>query len=285
MSSSVSYHVVNIEAPASEVDLLSGLLHTLGCLGVEEIPGGKTQLKTYFADTLSLNELLKKIKKSLDREYPMTGTTISLNTTPFQAQTFEPIELVKNVWIVPPPDMPTETKIETGKKLIIRPGAAFGTGRHESTQLAAEGIEYCRGAASSAPTILDVGTGSGILAIFATSLGFHPVHAAEIDAEGRINATENFELNHCSIPLVDDISKLIEKNEKYDVIVANILAPTIIHLKPQLESLLKPGGKMILSGIVESESEQIEKAFEKLKLVCRLKKNEWVCYCYEEGEE
>ena len=305
MASTASYHVIAINSPSTDTDFISGVLHTLGCLGIEEVSDsqpGLSHLKTYFDETLSLPLLLKNIKERIGPDSQVEGITISLNTTPFQAQTFEPIELVENVWIVPPNDMPTETKIESGEKLIIRPGAAFGTGRHESTQLSAEAIQsilplLCPSTLlrmvslsnhkeglgevdrASTKSLLDVGTGSGILAIFATMKGFRPVNAVEIDAEGRMNATENFELNNLSIQLFEDISQV---KEKQDVIVANILAPTIIHLKPQIEFLLKPKGVMIFSGIVESEGEQIEKNFAAYKLVRRLKKNEWVCYTYEE---
>ena len=295
---SSSYHVVVMELPNESVELTEAVLYSHGCLGLEEIEAGPgmTRLKTYFNDREPVSRFVNFLSTLLPQAENLHGTTISLSDIRFQAQTFEPIELVPGVWIVPPDDMPTETKVESGRKIIIRPGAAFGTGRHESTQLAAgmlssvynsprphampawRGPLILRGGDQGVESLLDIGTGSGILAIHARKLGIPHVKAVEIDELACINARENFELNHVAdMKLYSDLSQV---KGIFDVIVANILTPTIIHLKEPMKNLLGKNGTLILAGITESEGNQIEQAFTDCKLAKRTRKKEWLCYCF-----
>ncbi len=278
---SQAFHVITLHLPSDQVDFAAGFLYQEGCLGIEEQEwGDETRLKVYFDDSIEVTERVKKISDTLPAT-SVSHTTIALNSNHFKPHTFEPLELVPGTWIIPPNDMPTESRVESGKKLIIRPGAAFGTGRHESTQLASEGIEYVVNKKGVNFKMLDIGTGSGILAIFGKMKKISVVDAVEIDAEARINATENFELNQLKdIRLFADIAEVNEKTEKYDLIVANILAPTIIFLQKQMEARLNTNGTVILSGIVESEGTSIEEAFKDYTLIQRFKKNEWVSYVY-----
>lgn len=89
---------------------------------------------------------------------------------------------------------------------------------------------------------------------------------------------ENFQLNGIkTIHLYSDLSQV---KGSFEVIVANILTPTIIHLKKQMTSLINEGGSIILSGITVEEGPRIEKAFSGFDLLEKNQKNEWVCFCY-----
>lgn len=291
--SSLSYHVVVMELPDEAAELTEAVLYSRGCLGLEEEDAGpgRLRLKSWFDDKEPLSLFVSELSSLLPQAENLHGTTISLADIRFQAQTFEPIELAPGVWIVPPDDMPTETKVQSGQKIIIRPGAAFGTGRHESTQLAAEMIQdVCRGDPCDRPImmgehkvrpygLLDIGTGSGILAIHARKLGIPRVEAVEIDELAQINARENFGLNGCAdLPLFSDLS---EVKGPFDVIAANIVTPTIIHLKETMKSLLRTPGVLVLSGITDSEGEKIEESFRDFELLWRMQKKEWLCYGYQ----
>lgn len=271
------YHVITIEVSDEQNEMAQFRLYQNDCLGLEEkdLGAGRVCLKAYFDGRAPLSEFIAQLSSDLPDVIKIDGVSISSQSPIFKPVPFDPIELIKNFWIIPPADMPTETKPGIGETLIIRPGMAFGTGRHESTQLAAGLIKKI----GSAATLLDIGTGSGVLAIFAQKIGFKNVETVEIDADARDNAAENFELNGMAgLPIYHDI---IEVKQSYDVVVANILAPTIIYLKDQLLRVMTPGGYLILSGIIEPEAPQIEAAFADLKLVEKVHDKEWVGFCYQ----
>ena len=274
-----TFQVITLEVTEDHVDLVSGLLHNEGSLGVEEIKAGNNvRLKSYHSEDTIVPTLVSSVQDYCPQCQLIDSVKISLSQIPFQAASFEPIELTQDIWIVPPDDMPTETKIESGRSLIIRPGAAFGTGRHESTQLASENLFQNKPLATSHKSLLDIGTGSGVLSILGKMIGFDPVVAVEIDDEARVNAAENFELNgYVDIKLFDNLNKI---EGSYDVIVANILAPTLIYLKTRMLHLLAPGGTLIMSGLVVSEEEAVKKSFEDTKYIARLQRNEWVSLVY-----
>lgn len=137
----------------------------------------------------------------------------------------------------------------------------------------------CRGEHKVRPYgLLDIGTGSGILAIHARKLGIPRVETVEIDELAQINARENFELNgYGDLSLASDLSQV---QGPFDVIVANILTPTIMHLKETMKGLLKANGTLILAGITDTEGGEIEEAFRDFELRERTQKKEWVCYAY-----
>lgn len=277
--SSQTYQVVTIELPEEQVDLVSGLLHHEGSMGVEEVKAGNlVRLKSYHSEETQAPLLLEAVQKFCPESRLVETVKINLSQFTFQAAPFEPIQLTKDVWIVPPDDMPIQDKPPSGRSLIIRPGAAFGTGRHESTQLAAENMELALQKHASPVSLLDIGTGSGVLAILGRMLGCSSVVAVEIDDEARINAAENFELNQCAdIKLYDNLGKI---DGRFEVIVANILAPTLIYLKTRMLHLLSDSGVLIMSGLVVSEEEAVKKAFEDARYVGRLQRNEWVSLVY-----
>ncbi len=279
--SSQTFQVITIELSEDQTDLISGLLHNEGSLGVEEIKhGSKIRIKSYHEESLQASELMELIHSYCPDCLLVDAVKISLSQVPFQPASFEPLELTKNFWIIPPADMPTESNVTEGQTLIIRPGAAFGTGRHESTQLASEALLHFLkevGTPHFKNHLIDIGTGSGVLSIFAKILGAQSVVAVEIDEEARLNAAENFELNKTSVELFGNLNKV---DGQFDVIVANILAPTLIYLKTRMKHLLSPDGILIMSGVVQNEEEQILKNFSEFTLVKKWQKNEWVCFAY-----
>ena len=139
----------------------------------------------------------------------------------------------------------------------IDPGMAFGTGTHETTALCIELIEkYYRGG-----KLLDVGTGSGILAIAAALLGAADVVAVDIDPDAVRVAKENVALNGLSGRISVREGDLLQGlNERFDFAAANILAPVIRLLAAPLTAHLNPGGLFVCSGIIEEAAADVEKA-------------------------
>ncbi len=142
------------------------------------------------------------------------------------------------------------------------PGAAFGTGTHETTRLCEKLLESA--VTPGCPT-LDIGTGSGILAICAKKLGAGRTVAVDIDETAVRVARENCERNGCDV--VCAVSDLLSNENaltgRYGVICANIVADVVKRLAPRLGRYLSPGGRVILSGIICEREREVAEEYEK----------------------
>jgi len=165
-----------------------------------------------------------------------------------------------------------------GQQVIeIDPGMAFGTGTHPTTAMCVQLLENHLQAGDS---VLDVGTGSGILLIAAAKLGAGRLNGVDSDPIAVAIARENLDLN--AIPkeeaelrcghLVDTVA------ERFDVVVANILADVIVELLDQVPAVLAPGGRFICSGIIQGRREEVlhKMAACGLHLIESLERDEWV---------
>jgi len=192
---------------------------------------------------------------------------------------FEPFNLVGEHWVVPSwlpsPVSPDQT-------LLIDPGMAFGTGTHATTKMASAFLNKVAKELvdRSELALLDVGTGTAILAMLAHRLGFGLVAGLEIDPEARRVARENIKLNN--MEEIDIRDQLIEEiDDTFDVVIANIIDGVLIQLKADLIRVLNPGGHLFLTGILlEREDHFFENFIEGsgLKVIRRLEKDEWVGY-------
>ena len=274
---SSTYHVIHLQVPRDRCDVVQGKLYDQECLGLEEEEvKGKTQLKAYFPAFLSLGVLLEELKKDCPDITRIEGATIHLSQDSLRQMAFDPFEMIPDVWIAPPPDLQKTDPIKNHHTIMIRPGMAFGTGKHETTALIAQALLDLK---SRPQSLLDIGTGSGILAILAHQLKTSKIDAVEIDPDARNNALENFHLNKTeTISLYQNID---EVTSKYDVILANILTPTLLHLKDKILSLLNPSGRLLLSGITDEEGKQIKEAFQHLKQINSTEKGGWLCLSYQ----
>ena len=139
----------------------------------------------------------------------------------------------------------------------LDPGMAFGTGQHATTQLALELLEI---AIADTDVVADIGTGSGILSIAAAKLGAKRVDAVDLDETTIPIAQSNIQLNK-----VDSVIRLYQgdglnalERQKYPLIVANIPTKVLLPMIPRCPKFLEPGGRLILSGILATETQQIE---------------------------
>ncbi len=177
------------------------------------------------------------------------------------------------LWRVVPP---WYVESENSREIILRvnPGAGFGTGTHETTQLCLTALAEVN--PSSGGTALDFGSGSGILAIGAAKLGYS-VRAVEIDPLAVENARENAELN--GVTAVSFHLELSEfELEAVDLVLANILRPVLLEFAPELTRRMKPRASLILSGLIERDVDDVIRAYQNLlpeHSVRQLDKNEW----------
>jgi ribosomal protein L11 methyltransferase len=165
---------------------------------------------------------------------------------------FGPIRVAEALWIVPswhePPD-PQATVVR------LDPGLAFGTGSHASTRLV---LSFLRKSIHGGERVLDYGCGSGILAIVAAMLGAADVAAVDIDPQALATARENASANSVRLRVMAPEAL---PAETYDVVLANILAGPLIALEPQLASRTRAGGRLALSGILESQAAEVIAAY------------------------
>jgi len=173
--------------------------------------------------------------------------------------------------------------------VILDPGLSFGTGQHPTTAFCLQQIvaavcdrrSRLPQVAASSKSFLDIGTGSGILAIAAAKLGCHPVHAFDYDADSVRVARANARANRVQPSLIiehGDVSKLrLRPARKYDLICSNLISDLLIAEKRRIAAQLNRGGTLVLAGILKKEFPQVQKAYEKLglKLVCSRSGKEW----------
>ncbi len=179
-----------------------------------------------------------------------------------------------------------EVKEEDKDKMIIHidPGTAFGTGMHETTQLC---IRQLRKYVTSETQLLDVGTGSGILSIIALKMGAKHAIGTDLDPCAVPAVGENKEVNGIAAEdfemmignIIDD--KEVQDQvgyEKYDIVVANILADVLVPLTPVIINQMKPGGIYITSGIIDEKEETVTEAVKAagLEIVEITYQGEWV---------
>lgn len=169
--------------------------------------------------------------------------------------------------------------------LLIDPALAFGSGHHESTNMC---LALLSELARNGMNALDVGCGSGILSIAMKKLGAK-VSACDTDEQAVTATQQNAEKNGVQIDKIwlGSVSSLNEQGlnksaqPQFDLIVANIIADVILILSADLKKALKPGGKLVLSGILEKYKDRIEQAFSDLNFVQMKKQNEWLSFVYE----
>ena len=195
---------------------------------------------------------------------------------------FKPLRVGKHLLIVPT----WETAEQLSDDLVLRidPGMAFGTGGHETTRLCLELLENVmeKDALLTPPSLLDLGTGSGILAMAACLLGAGRVLALEIDPDAVVVARENLALNQLSDQVECGTTALESLTESFDIILANILAEELVRLAPHLADRLCDGGSLILSGILAEKESLVRQGFasHQLKYCRTVRDGEWVAMLY-----
>ena len=187
---------------------------------------------------------------------------------------FHTVNITDNIIIKPSWD---DYEASEGETVIeIDPGMAFGTGTHETTALCVEFLEkYVPGKKK----LLDIGCGSGILMLIGKRLGAEKVVGIDIDRNVKDVVIENFEKNNIKDNYEIIIGDLVEDiNEKYDLVVSNILVDVLTELLENIEKTLEKGATIIFSGIIKNKEEEFLRKTKEHNLVeiDRNEKNNWV---------
>ncbi|MDA3057114.1 50S ribosomal protein L11 methyltransferase [Campylobacter sp. VBCF_05 NA6] len=163
--------------------------------------------------------------------------------------------------------------------ILIDPALAFGSGHHESTNMCLQILSEITKEGTKA---LDVGCGSGILSIAMKKLGAN-VSACDTDEQATDASVQNAQKNGVSLDKIWTGS-IAGAGEKYDLVVANIIADVILILASDLKNALNSGAHLVLSGILENYKDRIKSVFSDLRFVKMEQKNEWCSFVYEKGE-
>ena len=177
---------------------------------------------------------------------------------------FKPRLVGRRIVVAPPWDRPKPE----GNQLVIviDPGQAFGTGQHASTQLVLRRLERLAQRDSLPAEALDMGRGSGILAIAAHLLGVGQVEAIDIDPEAIKATAENARLNHVDTGINASQTPLAGLDKQYPLVLANLTAQELMQLAQPLAARLAPGGEMVLSGVLVDQIQEVRKVFAELGL-------------------
>ena len=169
---------------------------------------------------------------------------------------FQPMSVGEKLLINP--SWFTDTDPKGRLMMNIDPGLAFGTGKHETTQLCMEALErYVKGGEK----VLDVGCGSGILGIAAVMLGADSAFGIDIDEVAVRTANENAAVNHVDDKVSAITGDLVDKVDgKYDIVVANIVADAIIALSASVSNFMTDEAVYIISGIIDTRAEDVKNA-------------------------
>jgi len=188
-----------------------------------------------------------------------------------------PVRVGSRVILTPPERHPVLDGSDIA--VMLRPGASFGCGQHPTTRLAIQGIEYalethriCDGIPNA--TLLDIGTGSGVLAICALKMGIHRAMGTDMDPCAIAEAGENAKINGLSQRFTVLDVPAEEINGQFHLITANLRYPTLARLCPYIATHIPENGAAILSGIREDEADEIKSIYAGLNLACRWEKSE-----------
>ena len=141
----------------------------------------------------------------------------------------------------------------------LDPGLAFGTGTHPTTRLC---LEYLDAHAPPAGVVVDYGCGSGVLALAAIKLGARQALAFDIDPQALVATFDNAGCNRVADRLqihasAEDLAEVVRTQGGADLVLANILAGPLCELAPQLVAMLKPGGRLVLAGLLDAQADEV----------------------------
>lgn len=274
--------------PKKQVDDFTAKLMDFGWLGnfekmdldpEAEARREQSELKVYFADKSDVTSLQIKLKafetktiklKSIKR-IPQEDWALSWK------KYFKPFFLTQEIVIRPS----WETYVPQGAEKVVTldPGMAFGTGQHDTTKFCAEFICELKKNHPDLKSLLDMGCGSGILALIAKKLGFEKVIGLDTDPIAIETAKENLKRNP-DCKEIDFRTGAVTAPLQFDVVVANIIAETLCDLHDDLIEQMSPNGFLILSGIMPERASLVKEKFSDLKLVGEKKSKDWHAYLY-----
>jgi len=291
-----SWLAIFLLIPKKFGEAISNFLIEQGASGIEEIDEDLNweRVKAYFLQDGKEGRVLRALPrylKSIQRIHPeFSHFKLEITSIPEQdwgenwKRFFKPFKVTPRLVVRPPW---SKIRPKRGRISIeINPGMAFGTGTHATTKLclrALEGVLQKKGF-----SVLDVGTGSGILSIVAARLGAKEVLGLDIDGVAVENARENVKKNSVSNIVKIGKGRIGDIQKRFNVVVANIDLRSLRRMRMPLLRHLTKKGFLILAGILEGEKERFRQHYLKtglLKLVKMAQEGEWVCFIFKKKQK
>ena len=253
----MGYYELEIAAPLESREVLISMLHDVGCLGLTESESG---LLAYFHDDTGIEKIadnvtsFRAILRDSGFPYAFSFNCIHMPDRDWNEtwkKSIVSIDVGEALTITPPWEGPTEGRVS----LIIDPGMAFGTGHHETTKTCLGLIERLS-MEIRRDRCLDIGTGTGILAICASRMGFHEIHAVDNDPLSIDAARRNAKLNGCENIVITEGTISVSKGA-YDLIVSNLISEALIMIAPDIALRLDEDGMAILSGMLVGQEDEV----------------------------
>ena len=278
----MSWIELKLRIPEEVLDNISAYLFAMGCEGMNV---KKSSVVVYFSQMKWTNEIQTAITQYISHFVPMFSSKFlqvksikDKNWMELWRSNFKQLRLTSRIIIKPPWD--DYTAIPGEIVVTIDPKMAFGTGHHESTQLIIEQMEKIVNPETS---VLDVGTGSGILAIIAEKLKAEKIMAIDNDPLAIKNARENAIVNECQkLKLFAAPLELLE-SEEFDLVLANINRNVLIHYAPYFPLFMGLNAKIVLSGILLNDENMMIDTYQKhgFKLIKKHAKKDWLSLIFE----
>jgi ribosomal protein L11 methyltransferase len=261
------------------VDLLHAALMDYSVTALDE--PSDDSLRAFFHDAAERDRALTALRVDFP-DLQLTAIDVPDEDWAARSQANLKAIQVENIVVTPPWEVATpgvgtagQAAVPTpGVVVVIQPSMGFGPGHHATTRLCLAALQHAN---VSGRSVIDVGTGSGVLAIAASLLGASPVVGIDDDADAIQSARENLELNPRSrVDLrVGDLRSSVPGIA--DVVLANLTGGLLIQAAPQLQTLVAPRGRLIVSGLLLHEEPAVVAAFTDLAVLDRTQEDEWAC--------
>lgn len=273
------YPFVHVDVAADDVDETSALLFELGAEGVEErdettlaknAASGKVTLVAAFATRAEADQAVAELEPALSPRYE---EVVGDAWRDAWKDHYKPYAIADGLVVRPPWEpynaQPGETVLE------LEPGRAFGTGLHETTRLVARAIKAHEDEVRGKLAI-DVGCGSGILALAAVALGAARAIAVDNDPEAIDVTRENAARNALTERVLASTTDVAALDVTAPLVVANIEARVLIPMAEDLKRRVEPGGLLLLSGILVPQKDEVRAAYADMELLSAPSLGEWV---------
>jgi len=280
-----------VEIHSSLVEAVSSFLIEQGSPGViqEELLGPahrkKERIIAYFPNARGFRAKGEKIRSFLSSVSQLHPGSFTFHHRVIKEEkwaenwksNFKPLRITPRLVVKPPWGKYVRQK---GQLVIeIDPGMAFGTGTHPSTQMCLQALEEIVRSSSPFPSMLDVGTGSGILAIAARKLGVGRALAVDIDPVAIGWARKNASVNHINRGIEFRVGSPDGLRQKFDIIVANLLPQELLKVAPFLPKRMSSRGTLVISGLLRGQENEIVSALAEqgLEILRSRKSRGWAC--------
>lgn len=272
----MDYLELNIDVDSEFAEILIAELAEVGFDSfVENITGIQAYVTEENFDEQGMKDVMEKYASKTNIIYTLKKIE-RVNWNQTWEESFEPINVADKILVRAHFH---KAKPSFEHEIIITPKMSFGTGHHDTT---AQIMEHQLNIPHSGKSVLDVGTGTGILAILAEKLGASSIRAFDIDDWSVENTKENLELNNCSHISVGLGTIADEKPQTYDIVIANINRNILLSEIPTYRKFMNNGGYLLLSGFYETDIADIEALCNKndLKKIAQKGKNNWAAVVF-----